>query len=154
MGERLAEEVPFSLSSLTALSKVNLNKCYIITVTNQSSHKRQYMVLLIFVDNFTITTIMQVMSVVKQRPKVQKISFVAHSLGGLVARYAVGKLYVPISDREPAVVLSNNFNGEQPSCSTQCLEKCQQGRIAGLEPVNFITFATPHLGSRGHKQVH
>lgn len=27
------------------------------------------------------------------------------------------------------------------------------GRIAGLEPMNFITFASPHLGSRGHKQV-
>lgn len=28
-----------------------------------------------------------------------------------------------------------------------------EGKIAGLEPMNFITFATPHLGSRGHKQV-
>lgn len=28
-----------------------------------------------------------------------------------------------------------------------------KGKIAGLEPMNFITFATPHLGSRGHKQV-
>lgn len=28
-----------------------------------------------------------------------------------------------------------------------------KGKIAGLEPVNFITAATPHLGSRGNKQV-
>ena len=26
-------------------------------------------------------------------------------------------------------------------------------KIAGLQPVNFITVATPHLGSRGHNQV-
>ncbi|XP_042044737.1 uncharacterized protein LOC121790618 [Salvia splendens] len=29
----------------------------------------------------------------------------------------------------------------------------RRGVVAGLEPVNFITFAMPHLGSRGHKQV-
>ena len=28
-----------------------------------------------------------------------------------------------------------------------------RGKIAGLEPMNFITFATPHLGTRSHKQV-
>lgn len=28
-----------------------------------------------------------------------------------------------------------------------------EANIGGLEPVNFVTFATPHLGSRGHKQV-
>ncbi|GFP87594.1 putative lipase yor059c [Phtheirospermum japonicum] len=54
----------------------------------------------------------EVISVVARHPNLQKISFVGHSLGGLVAR-----------------------------------------KIAGLEPVNFITSATPHLGSRGHKQV-
>ncbi|CAA7060287.1 unnamed protein product [Microthlaspi erraticum] len=64
----------------------------------------------------------EVVSVIKHRNGLRKISFVAHSLGGLVARYAIGKLY------------------EQP------------GEIAGLEPINFITFATPHLGSRGHRQ--
>lgn len=33
------------------------------------------------------------------------------------------------------------------------LEQEVRGKIAGLKPVNFITSATPHLGSRGHKQV-
>lgn len=28
-----------------------------------------------------------------------------------------------------------------------------RGMIAGLEPINFITLATPHLGVRGRKQV-
>lgn len=65
------------------------------------------------------------MDVVTQWPAVNKISFVAHSLGGLVARYAVGRLY-----------------------------QHQGGKIAGLEPINFITVATPHLGSVGNKQVH
>ncbi|KAL4571299.1 hypothetical protein LXL04_018057 [Taraxacum kok-saghyz] len=67
----------------------------------------------------------EVVAVTKRWPEVSKISFVAHSLGGLVARYAIGKLY----------------------------ENCPVNRIAGLQPVNFITVATPHLGSRGHKQL-
>lgn len=67
----------------------------------------------------------------KRWPEVSKISFVAHSLGGLVARYAIGKLYE----------------------NSKCHEQIYEDRIAGLQPVNFITVATPHLGSRGHKQV-
>lgn len=31
-------------------------------------------------------------------------------------------------------------------------EVCK-GSIAGLEPMNFVTVATPHLGSRGHRQL-
>ena len=29
----------------------------------------------------------------------------------------------------------------------------EQGTIAGLEPINFITLATPHLGCRGNNHV-
>ncbi|CAN8273890.1 unnamed protein product [Cochlearia groenlandica] len=76
----------------------------------------------------------EVLSVVKNRSGLSKISFVAHSLGGLVARYAIGKLYE----------LSSEANGS--------VLKGKSGEIAGLEPMNFITFATPHLGSRGHRQ--
>ena len=86
---------------------------------------------------------MQVLSVARRWPEVQKISFVAHSLGGLVARYAIGRLYDYSSALEP--VHTKN--------SRQCLEQRHEAKIAGLEPVNFITFATPHLGSRGNKQV-
>lgn len=95
----------------------------------------------------------EVLSVIRRRPGVQKISFVAHSLGGLVARYAVGKLYVPVAAREASVVTGNYLSEERSTNVTQCLEKHQENRIAGLEPMNFITFATPHLGSRGHKQL-
>nr|XP_043620933.1 uncharacterized protein LOC122592706 [Erigeron canadensis] len=68
----------------------------------------------------------EVVAVTKRWPEVSKISFVAHSLGGLVARYAIGKLY-------------ENSSSE--------------AKIAGLQPVNFITVATPHLGSRGPGQL-
>ncbi|XP_068652556.1 putative lipase ROG1 isoform X2 [Aristolochia californica] len=95
----------------------------------------------------------EVLSVIRRRPGVRKISFVAHSLGGLIARYAVGKLYVPVSNKEALVVAGNHSSEEYSSSSTQCLERHQEGRLAGLEPMNFITVATPHLGSKGHKQL-
>ncbi|XP_078173471.1 putative lipase ROG1 [Carex rostrata] len=66
----------------------------------------------------------EVLEVIGERPEIQKISFIAHSIGGLVARYAIARLYRP-----------------------------RTGNICGLEPINFIAVATPHLGSRGNKQV-
>lgn len=48
---------------------------------------------------------------------VTKLSIVGYSLGGLVARYAIGLLY-------------------------------SRGWFSKLEPTNFTTFATPHLGVR------
>ncbi|XP_010448373.1 PREDICTED: uncharacterized protein LOC104730841 [Camelina sativa] len=81
----------------------------------------------------------EVLAVVKNRSGLKKISFVAHSLGGLVARYAIGKLY------EQSVEVESL---DSPSKDTSS----RGGEIAGLEPMNFITFATPHLGSRGHRQ--
>ena len=53
--------------------------------------------------------------------KVRKISVVGYSLGGLVARYAIGLLY-------------------------------KAGTFENIEPVNFTTFATPHLGVRAPKR--
>ncbi|KAJ1395008.1 hypothetical protein SESBI_33729 [Sesbania bispinosa] len=37
----------------------------------------------------------EVLEVIRRKPNMRKISFVAHSVGGLVARYAIGKLYKP-----------------------------------------------------------
>jgi len=48
---------------------------------------------------------------------VRLISFVGHSLGGLVSRYAIGLLY-------------------------------DRGFFDHVKPMNFTTFATPHLGAR------
>ncbi|KAL9260019.1 Lipid droplet phospholipase 1-like protein [Drosera capensis] len=83
----------------------------------------------------------EILEVIKRQPGLRKISFVAHSVGGLVARYAIGKLY-----QSPSHSNSNDLfaNGS--------LER-QRGTIGGLEAINFITVATPHLGSRGNKQV-
>ncbi|KAJ0615583.1 putative alpha/Beta hydrolase [Helianthus annuus] len=78
----------------------------------------------------------EVLSVIKRHPNLQKISFIGHSLGGLIARYAIAKLYTRDSMED-----------------IHCLECGSSERIAGLVPINFITIATPHLGTGGHKQV-
>ncbi|KAL7584082.1 putative lipase ROG1 [Lactuca sativa] len=72
----------------------------------------------------------EVISVIERNPKVEKISFIGHSLGGLISRYAIAKLY------------TQNQTYQDRS-----------GKIAGVEAINFITVVTPHLGSRGHIQV-
>ncbi|XP_073140967.1 putative lipase ROG1 [Henckelia pumila] len=82
----------------------------------------------------------EVLEVVKRKPGLRKISFIAHSVGGLVARYAIGKLYRPWGSSTEEVSVNEH-------------KEKLRGTIAGLEPVNFITLATPHLGSRGNKQV-
>ncbi|XP_071710913.1 lipid droplet phospholipase 1-like [Rutidosis leptorrhynchoides] len=81
----------------------------------------------------------EVKSVIERHPNLQKISFIGHSLGGLIARYAVAKLYT----QDDTNLDSNDV----------CSEHICNQKIAGLEPINFITIASPHLGSRGRKQV-
>lgn len=83
----------------------------------------------------------EVREVVKRRPDLRKISFIAHSVGGLVARYVIGKLYKPPGKENAGDSSLNIFIDDS------------RGTICGLEPVNFITVATPHLGSRGNRQV-
>ncbi|XP_009759145.1 putative lipase YDL109C isoform X1 [Nicotiana tabacum] len=94
----------------------------------------------------------EVEDVIKRWPGVRKISFVSHSLGGLVARYAVGRLYEPPSKTE-VVDLNGSCLVREENVSDQCHNQFSEETVAGLEPVNFITVATPHLGSRGHKQL-
>nr|CAD1818713.1 unnamed protein product [Ananas comosus var. bracteatus] len=81
----------------------------------------------------------EVIEVINRRPQIRKISFVAHSVGGLVARYAIGRLYRPRRKSQEECEGCDSFD--------------YKGSICGLEAVNFITVATPHLGSRGNKQV-
>lgn len=92
----------------------------------------------------------EVLSIVQKHPNLQKISFICHSLGGLVARYAIAVLYGKDFTRK-----SHEENGdcELDKSKDSVSEDKYKGKIAGLDPVNFITSATPHLGSRGHKQV-
>lgn len=85
---------------------------------------------------------------VRKTENLKKISFLAHSLGGLFARYAVAVLYsaTPLSsDQSDNHTGSTNANSEKAST--------MHGTIAGLEPISFITLATPHLGVRGRWQV-
>ena len=78
---------------------------------------------------------------IQRKQNLRKISFVAHSVGGLVARYAIGRLYRPPK--------KENVEDSTDGTSIDDLK----ATIGGLEPMNFITVATPHLGSRGNKQV-
>ncbi|XP_059669861.1 uncharacterized protein LOC132315164 isoform X2 [Cornus florida] len=90
----------------------------------------------------------EVMQVVKKKDSLKRISFLAHSLGGLFARYAIAVLYSPNAsghNQFDDLAISMNANPET-ACSSR------RGLIAGLEPINFITLATPHLGVRGKKQ--
>ncbi|XP_010549399.1 PREDICTED: putative lipase YOR059C isoform X2 [Tarenaya hassleriana] len=84
----------------------------------------------------------EVMQVVQKSKGLKKVSFLAHSLGGLFARYAVAVLHSPAIP-QPGDDCSSDSGNSQPL----------RGRIAGLEPINFITLATPHLGVRGRKQL-
>ncbi|KAI4340812.1 hypothetical protein MLD38_025614 [Melastoma candidum] len=84
----------------------------------------------------------EVLEVINRKPKLRKISFVAHSVGGLVARYAIGRLYRPPA--EEACVEESSVDKRQND---------SRGTIGELEAMNFIMVATPHLGSRGNWQV-
>lgn len=89
----------------------------------------------------------EVTSVIESRPELRKISFVAHSLGGLIARYAIALLYESEAQKdshEKCQEHAIDYSSDQHSVGV---------KIAGLEPINFITFATPHLGTRSHKQI-
>ncbi|XP_021723726.1 uncharacterized protein LOC110691094 isoform X2 [Chenopodium quinoa] len=84
----------------------------------------------------------EVRQIVHRTESLKKISFLAHSLGGLFARYAVAVLYTP----------NNLGDGDLNDASIAGLST-KHGLIAGLEPINFITLASPHLGVRGRNQL-
>ncbi|KAK9936570.1 hypothetical protein M0R45_013405 [Rubus argutus] len=83
----------------------------------------------------------EIMQVVQKTDSLKKISFLAHSLGGLFARYAISVLYTP------------NDVPKFPLVNSQTKYSLRRGKIAGLEPINFVTLATPHLGVRGKRQL-
>ncbi|KAG5015413.1 hypothetical protein JHK85_021549 [Glycine max] len=91
----------------------------------------------------------EVLQVVKKTKSLKRISFLAHSLGGLFARYAIAVLYSPDTySRDQPGDLANSMTE-----NSQGTTLSRGGMIAGLEPINFITLATPHLGVRGKKQL-
>ncbi|TVU12543.1 hypothetical protein EJB05_46194 [Eragrostis curvula] len=92
----------------------------------------------------------EVSDVVRKMSSLRKISFLAHSLGGLFARYAISILYSP-ETKNTGQSGARNVPTARNSEKSQCTSEL--GAIAGLEPINFITLATPHLGVRGRNQV-
>lgn len=91
----------------------------------------------------------EVMQVVKKTESLKRISFLAHSLGGLFARYAISIIYSP----EGVTREQSNKVPDLTNVNSETMPSLRRGTIAGLEPVNFITLATPHLGVRGRKQL-
>lgn len=89
----------------------------------------------------------EVKELIEESPSLTKISFVAHSLGGLVARYAIGQLLTPHINVEEQETPSNVEKKETPESDPS------NGIIFGLKPVNFVTVATPHIGLRGNWQL-
>ncbi|KAK2384303.1 Hydrolase protein family [Trifolium repens] len=91
----------------------------------------------------------EVLQVVKKTESLKRISFLAHSLGGLFARYAIAVLYSRDTyNRDQPGDLAYSTAGNYQSTSFS-----KGAMIAGLEPINFITLATPHLGVRGKRQL-
>lgn len=72
--------------------------------------------------------VQEILELVAAHPELQELSIIGHSMGGLIARYAVGRLYDP-----------------------------ETGLLAGqLRPVHFISMACPHCGcvaEPSHAQV-
>ena len=92
----------------------------------------------------------QVLDVVKKMSSLRKISFLAHSLGGLFARYAIALLY-SLEAKNEGQSSAQIVPAARGSAKSRCTSGL--GAVAGLEPINFITLATPHLGVRGRNQV-
>ncbi|KAH8934444.1 hypothetical protein BDL97_18G083800, partial [Sphagnum fallax] len=92
----------------------------------------------------------EVWQIVSQTKGLKHISFLAHPLGGLFSRYAIADLYRLNDKSQGEVDISNGsfFPGYSNARSIHC-----KAKLAGLEPVNFITIATPHLGLQGSGQM-
>lgn len=135
-GKRLADEV--------SLKYMQIHVCKVWTLNLQTQFGLWSLSWI-----FHVVSSWQVRQLVRKTESLKRISFLAHSLGGLFARYAISVLYSP-----------DTYNSSQPVDPANCMKESSQrtnfskgGMIAGLEPMNFITLATPHLGVRGKKQV-
>jgi len=161
MGRRLAEEVSIDELILKESQVMNLikNECTIICIdgyflpfsfiiNNVIQYRHQILLFssTCLLNLLLLLRVVKVTAVVESRPELRKISFVAHSLGGLIARYAIALLYERETQKDP------HEECEKQVIDYHSIQHSSGGKIAGLEPINFITFATPHLGTRSHKQ--
>ncbi|KAF9614747.1 hypothetical protein IFM89_020580 [Coptis chinensis] len=109
----------------------------------------------------------EVLAVVKRRHGVQKISFVAHSLGGLIARHAIGRLYEP-SPQSESLVLTGNLSEVHSSISGRVgasLEVKVQGMafigvsviiqvLIRIPKLMVVEVSTSKTGKHGHAKCH
>lgn len=102
----------------------------------------------LFTNFFFFFAYNQVENVVEENYGLTKISFLAHSLGGLFTRYAIAVMY-----SSDDLTMGVNITSQNTKTDDSKEVTSRSGLIAGLEPINFITLATPHLGVRGNKQV-
>ncbi|KAG0569993.1 hypothetical protein M758_6G126000 [Ceratodon purpureus] len=93
----------------------------------------------------------EIEQIAEKVPSLKRISIVAHSLGGLFARYAVTMMYTPKDDLTEDMYILEDL--ERRGEEHPVFRRRREPKIAGLEAVNFITLASPHLGVRGKKQL-
>ncbi|TKY60034.1 putative lipase C4A8.10 [Spatholobus suberectus] len=125
--------------------KKRLGKNFLIYVSSSNTYTKTFT----GIDGAGKRLADEVLQVVKKTKSLKRISFLSHSLGGLFARYAIAILYSPDTySRDQPGDLANSMTENSQGASFS-----RGGMIAGLEPINFITLATPHLGVRGKKQL-
>uniref|UniRef100_A0A0D6QWT6 DUF676 domain-containing protein n=2 Tax=Araucaria cunninghamii TaxID=56994 RepID=A0A0D6QWT6_ARACU len=99
----------------------------------------------------------EVQQIIQKMPSLRRISFLAHSLGGLFARYAIAVLY-----KENSEIHGNSGKQDiaerlpEKKMMTEVEDRYNRtpkATVGGLEAMNFITLATPHLGVRGKNQL-
>ncbi|XP_057832484.1 uncharacterized protein LOC131043309 isoform X3 [Cryptomeria japonica] len=99
----------------------------------------------------------EVQQLIQKTPSLRRISFLAHSLGGLFARYAIAVLYRENSEANGSsikqVFAEKMSENKSTEVGGQYMGVSKGSSIGGLEAMNFITLATPHLGVRGKKQL-
>ncbi|RDX66553.1 hypothetical protein CR513_54666 [Mucuna pruriens] len=125
--------------------KRRLGKNFLIYVSSSNAYTKTFT----GIDGAGKRLANEVLQVVKKTTSLKRISFLSHSLGGLFARYAIAVLYSPDTySRDQLGDIANSMTENSQGTSFS-----RGGMIAGLEPINFITLATPHLGVRGKKQL-
>ncbi|KVI06781.1 protein of unknown function DUF676, lipase-like protein [Cynara cardunculus var. scolymus] len=132
MGSRLADEVGIILYVPCHLELIWIT-CFIVPKKLLESQMNLLVLLVI--------------SVAQRYPNLQKISFYRSPLGGLIARYAIAKLY---SQDYTNQTCEGNGDCRYATSNELCSEHISNAKIGRLEPFNFITVATPHLCSNSN----
>ncbi|VAI01967.1 unnamed protein product [Triticum turgidum subsp. durum] len=92
----------------------------------------------------------EVISVVQCRPELQKISFVAHSLGGLIARYAIALLYEPATQTDCHEEYEKDVNDAR---SNQPMGQGKMPLLRGSYRLEKMAFGMSWLAGRSGKHL-